>query len=149
MTTGFDDSYTYLNSSIRTYVNATSTQDKLFALKLVVLSMIVAADILIEKQDRISDTPFQSHLEDSSFFLPLAVYEQRITELCLLEERDLCSPQFEFSRRLRKALDILRVVHGQYGLRTLLVVNIKEFINEAQSFILNIQILVEERLKAS
>ncbi len=131
------------------YVNATSTQDKLFALKLVVLSMIVAADILIEKLDRISDTPFQSHLEESSFFLPMAVYEQRITELCLLEERNLYPPQFEFSRRLRKALDTLRVIHGQYSLRTLLAVNIKEFINEAQFFILNIQILVEEGLEVS
>ncbi len=149
MTTLFDDSYTYLNSSIRVYVNATSTQDKLFALKLVVLSMIVAADILIEKLDRISDTPFQSHLEESSFFLPMAVYEQRITELCLLEERNLYPPKYEFSRRLRKALDTLRVIHGQYSLPILLAVNIKEFINEAQFFILNIQILVEERMKVS
>ncbi len=149
MTTVFDDSYTYLNSSIRVYVNATSTQDKLFALKLVVLSMIVAADILIEKLDRISDTPFQSHLEESSFFLPMAVYEQRITELCLLEERNLYPPKYEFSRRLRKALDTLRVIHGQYSLPILLAVNIKEFINEAQFFILNIQALVEERLKVS
>ena len=131
------------------YVNATSTQDKLFALKLVVLSMIVAADILIEKLDRISDTPFQSHLEESSFFLPMAVYEQRITELCLLEERNLYPPKYEFSRRLRKALDTLRVIHGQYSLPILLAVNIKEFINEAQFFILNIQILVEERMKVS
>lgn len=131
------------------YVNATSTHDKLFALKLVTLSMIVAADILIEKLDRISDTPFQSHLEESSFFFPMAAYEQRITELYLLEESNLCPPQLEFSRRLRKALDTLRVIHGQYGLRTLLVVNIKEFINEAQFFILNIQKLVEERLKGS
>ena len=149
MTTVFDDSYTYLNSSIRVYVNATSTQDKLFAIKLVVLSMIVAADILIEKLDRISDTPFQSHLEESSFFLPMAVYEQRITELCLLEERNLYPPKYEFSRRLRKALDTLRVIHGQYSLPILLAVNIKEFINEAQFFILNIQILVEERMKVS
>ena len=67
----------------------------------------------------------------------------------LLEEKDLFPPQFEFSRRLRKALDTLRVIHGRYSLRTLLAVNIKEFINEAQFFILNIQTLVEGRLKVS
>ena len=146
MVTVFDDSFEYLNNSIRTYVNATSTLDKLFAVKLVVLSMIVAADTLIEKQDKISDTPFQSHLEESSFFLPMAAYEQRVSELYTLEEKDLIPANLEFSRRLRKALDTLRVIHGQYSLRSLLAVNIKEFINESQFFILDIQKLVEEGL---
>jgi len=142
--TVFDDSHTYLNSSIRTYVNAASTLDKLFAVKLVVLSMIVASDVLIVKLVKTSDTPFQSSLEESSLFLPMAAYEQRLTELCLLEEKNLIPSQFELSRRLRKALDTLRVIHGQYSLRSLLAINIKEFINESQFFILDIQTLVEE-----
>lgn len=144
MLTVFDDSHTYLNSSIRTYVNAASTLDKLFAVKLVVLSMIVASDVLIVKLVKTSDTPFQSSLEESSLFLPMAAYEQRLTELCLLEEKNLIPSQFELSRRLRKALDTLRVIHGQYSLRSLLAINIKEFINESQFFILDIQTLVEE-----
>lgn len=144
MLTVFDDSHTYLNSSIRTYVNAASTLDKLFAVKLVVLSMIVAADVLIGKLGKTNDTPFQSHLEESSLFLPMAAYEQRLTELCLLEEKNIIPSQLEFSRRLRKALDTLRVIHGPYSLRSLLAINIKEFINESQFFILDIQTLVEE-----
>ncbi|MFX1285766.1 MAG: hypothetical protein ACFFB5_19150 [Promethearchaeota archaeon] len=106
--------------------------------------MIVAADAIIEKLEKTSDTPFQSYLEDSSFFLPMAAYEQRLTELCLLEERNFVPSHFELSRRLRKALDTLRVIHGQFSLRSLLAVNIKEFINESQFFILDIQSLVEE-----
>ncbi|MFX1537165.1 MAG: hypothetical protein ACFFDI_23390 [Promethearchaeota archaeon] len=144
MVSVFDDSYTYLNSSIRTYVNATSTLDKLFAVKLIVLSMIVAADTLIEKLGRLSDTSFQSYLEESSLFLPIAAYEQRITDLSLLEEKGLISPVFELSRRLRKALDTLKVIHGQYSLRSLLAINIKEFINDSQFFILDIQRHIEE-----
>lgn len=106
--------------------------------------MIVAADILIEKLGRVSDTPFQSYLEESSLFLPIAAYEQRITDLSSLEEKDLIPPVFEFSRRLRIALDTLKVIHGQYSLRSLLAINIKEFINDSQFFILDIQTLVEK-----
>ncbi len=106
--------------------------------------MIVASDVLIVKLVKTSDTPFQSSLEESSLFLPMAAYEQRLTELCLLEEKNLIPSQFELSRRLRKALDTLRVIHGQYSLRSLLAINIKEFINESQFFILDIQTLVEE-----
>jgi hypothetical protein len=125
-------------------VNAKSTLDKLFAVKLIVLSMIVSADTLIEKLGRSSDTPFQSHVEESSLFLPMAAYEQRIIDICLLEEKDLVPSQFEFSRRLRTALDTLKVIHGQYSLRSLLAINIKEFINESQFFIIDIQSLVEK-----
>ncbi|UCG02198.1 MAG: hypothetical protein JSW11_21730 [Candidatus Heimdallarchaeota archaeon] len=145
MASVFDDSYTYLNSSIRTYVNAKSTLDKLFAIKLIVLSMIVAADALIEKLGRLSDTSFQSHMEESSLFLPMAAYEQRITDIYSLEERGLIPSQFEFSRRLRTALDTLKIIHGQYSLRSLLAINIKEFINESQFFIIDIQTLLEKK----
>ncbi len=144
MVSVFDDSYTYLNSSIRTYVNAKSTLDKLFAVKMIVLSMVVAADTLIEKLGRLTDTPFQSYMEESSLFLPMAAYEQRITDLCLLEESELIPSQFEFSRRLRTALDTLKVIHGQYSLRSLLAINIKKFINESQFFIIDIQSFVEK-----
>ncbi|MFX0016692.1 MAG: hypothetical protein ACFFB2_18590 [Promethearchaeota archaeon] len=139
----FDDSHLYLNSSIRTYVNAKSTLDKLFALKLIVLSMIVATDKLIEKLGKVNDTPFYSHLEESSLFLPMAAYEQRVIELSLLEENNLIPSQYEFSRRLRRALDTLKVIHGQYSLRTLLATNVKEFINETQFFILDVQSVIE------
>lgn len=104
--------------------------------------MIVAADALIEKLGRLSDTPFQSYMEESSLFLPMAAYEQRITDISLLEEKELIPPKFEFSRRLRIALDTLKVIHGQYSLRSLLAINIKEFINDSQFFILDIQTLI-------
>lgn len=106
--------------------------------------MIVATDILIEKLGGLSDTPFLGSLEESSLFLPMAAYEQRITDLSLLEERGLIPQTFEFSRRLRTALDTLKVIHGQYSLRSLLAINIKEFINESQFFILDIQSLAEK-----
>lgn len=111
--------------------------------------MIVTADALIEKLGSVSDTPFQSHIEESSLFLPMAAYEQRVVELCLLEEGNLIPSHFEFSRRLRKALDTLKVIHGEYSLRSLLAVNIKEFINESLFFILDIQVLVDEGSGAS
>ena len=106
--------------------------------------MIVATDILIEKLGRLSDTPFLGYLEESSLFLPMAAYEQRITDLSLLEEKGLIPSSFEFSRRLRTALDTLKIIHGQYSLRSLLAINIKEFINESQFFILDIQSLAEK-----
>jgi hypothetical protein len=119
--------------------------DKLFAIKLVVLSMIVAVDKLLEYTEHIEeirDTPFLTHLEDSSFFLPTAAYDQRIVDLCVLEEKKSISPHYEFSRRLKKSLEILRIIHGEKGLRSLLAVNIKEFINEALFFIIDIQLVV-------
>ncbi|MFW9904691.1 MAG: hypothetical protein ACFFFH_10185 [Candidatus Thorarchaeota archaeon] len=145
MVSVIDDSYSYLNSSIRTYVNATSTLDKLFAVKLIVLSMIVAADALIEKLGELSDTPFQSYIEESSLFLPMAAYEQRITDISLLEDRDRIPRGFEFSRRLRIALDTLKIIHGQYSLRSLLAINIKKIINDSQFFILDIHSLLEKK----
>jgi len=107
--------------------------------------MIVAADTLIEKKGRLSNTPFLGYMEESSLFLPVAAYEQRITDLSLLEERNLIPPEFEFSRRLRIALDTLKVIHGQYSLRSLLAINIKEFINNSQFFIIDIQSLAEKK----
>lgn len=145
MTTIFDDAHGYLNSSIRTYVNATKTIDKLFAFKLVVLSMIVAVDRLIENMGTNSDTPFKTHIEDSSFFIPMAAYEQRMRELMILEEKNKLPSELELSQRLNKALDILKVVFEKYGLRPLLAVNIKEFINESQFFILDIKTFIEKK----
>ncbi|MFX0171527.1 MAG: hypothetical protein ACFE9L_06385 [Candidatus Hodarchaeota archaeon] len=142
----FDDAHGYLNSSIRAYVNATKTIDKLFAFKLVVLSMIVAVDRLIENMGSGTDTPFKTHIEDSSFFIPMAAYEQRMRDLMLLEEKNQLPSDLELSQRLQKALDILKVVYEKYGLRPLLAVNIKEFINESQFFILDIQNLVESKI---
>ncbi|MFX0052441.1 MAG: hypothetical protein ACFE8U_14240 [Candidatus Hermodarchaeota archaeon] len=142
----FDDAHGYLNSSIRAYVNATKTIDKLFAFKLVVLSMIVAVDRLIENMEFGTDTPFKTHIEDSSFFIPIAAYEQRMRDLMLLEEKNQLPTDLKLSQRLQKALDILKVVYEKYGLRPLLAVNIKEFINESQFFILDIQNLVESKV---
>ncbi|MFX0182784.1 MAG: hypothetical protein ACFE95_06835 [Candidatus Hodarchaeota archaeon] len=145
MKTIFDDAHGYLNSSIRTYVNATKTIDKLFAFKLVVLSMIVAVDRLIENMGTNSDTPFRTHIEDSSFFIPMAAYEQRMRDLMTLEEKNKLPSDLELSQRLHRALDILKVVYEKYGLRPLLAVNIKEFINESQFFILDIKNLLEKQ----
>ena len=144
MTTVFEEAYSYLNSSIRTYVNATSTIDKLFAIKLVVLCMIVATDALMENFEKTSATPFHGYLEDSSFFLPIAAYEQRMTDLSSLEDIGAIPTTYQFARRLRKALDTLKVAYGAYGLRSLLAINIKEFINESQFFVMDIEFLVEE-----
>ena len=140
----FADAHGYLNSSIRTYVNATKTLDKLFAIKLLVLSMIVSADKLIESLGKGADTPFTGQVEESSFFLPMAAYEQRLVELCDLEENNIVSAELQLSLRLRKALDILKIVYERYGLRQLLAVNIKDVINDSFFFILDIQQLVED-----
>ena len=142
----FNEAKGYLNSSIRVYVNATSTLDKLFALKLVVLSMIVATDILAEKiGDLIADAPFHGQFEDSSFFLPMAAYEQRIDDLQFLEETKVISKKFELSRRLRTALDTLKIAYGEYGFRNLLAIDIKQFINNSQFFIIDIQEIIEKK----
>ena len=142
----FDEAKGYLNSSIRAYVNATSTLDKLFSLKLVVLSMIVATDILAEKiGDLIADAPFHGQFEDSSFFLPMAAYEQRIDDLQFLEETTVIPKKFELSRRLRTALDTLKIAYGEYGFRNLLAIDIKQFINNSQFFIIDIQEIIEKK----
>jgi len=142
----FNEAKGYLNSSIRAYVNATSTLDKLFALKLVVLSMIVATDILAEKiGDLIADAPFHGQFEDSSFFLPMAAYEQRIDDLQFLEETTVIPKKFELSRRLRTALDTLKIAYGEYGFRNLLAIDMKQFINNSQFFIIDIQEIIERK----
>ena len=142
----FDEAKGYLNSSIRAYVNATSTLDKLFALKLVVLSLIVATDILAEKiGDLIADAPFHGQFEDSSFFLPMAAYEQRIDDLQFLEETKVIPKKFELSRRLRTALDTLKIAYGEYGFRNLLAIDMKQFINNSQFFIIDIQEIIEKK----
>ena len=103
--TVFEDAHQYLNSSIRTYVNATSTLDKLFAIKLIVLSMVLAADTLIEKLGSGTDTPFHGHLEDSDFFLPMAAYEKRIIELQEIETKVLKLDDHELSSRMHNSID--------------------------------------------
>ncbi len=144
MITVFEDAHQYLNSSIRTYVNATSTLDKLFAVKLIVLSMILAADALIEKKGSSTDTPFHGHLEDSDFFLPMAAYEKRVTELQIIETDALNLGDLELSLRMHKSIETLKCVYGKYGFSTLLSLNLKECINNALFFILDIQKIVEE-----
>ncbi|MHA1994757.1 MAG: hypothetical protein ACW97Z_09465 [Candidatus Hodarchaeales archaeon] len=141
--TVFEDAHGYLNSAIRVYVNATTTLDKLFAVKLVVLSMIIAVDALMETVGTSSNTPFQSHLEDSNFFLPMAAYEQRVTELQMLEENYSQIKDLSLTIRLQKSIDTLKFVYGKYGFRSLLSLNIKEFINNALFFILEIKEVVE------
>ncbi len=141
--TVFEDAHGYLNSAIRVYVNATTTLDKLFAVKLVVLSMIIAVDALMETVGTSSNTPFQSHLEDSNFFLPMAAYEQRVTELQMLEENNSQIKDLSLTIRLQKSIDTLKFVYGKYGFRSLLSLNIKEFINNALFFILEIKEVVE------
>ncbi|MHA1971750.1 MAG: hypothetical protein ACTSW1_02085 [Candidatus Hodarchaeales archaeon] len=136
----FDDSRGYLNNSIRTYVNANSTLDKFFAFKLIVISMVIAVDALIEYVEGMPDTPSSNYYEESSFFLPLVAYEQRVSDLIFMEEKRLVPPEYEFSLRFRKALDSLKIATG---LRSLLALNIKDFINEAQFFISDIQGIVE------
>ena len=144
--TVFDDAHQYLNSSIRTYVNATSTLDKLFAIKLVVLSMVLAADALIENFGSSTDTSFHGHLEDSDFFLPMAAYEKRITELQIIESKTLNLGNHKLSSRMHNSIETLKFVYGKYGFRTLLAINIKEFINNALFFILEIQEIIEEKI---
>ena len=144
--TVFEDAHQYLNSSIRTYVNATSTLDKLFAIKLIVLSMVLAADTLIEKLGSGTDTPFHGHLEDSDFFLPMAAYEKRITELQEIETKILNLDDHELSSRMHKSIETLKFVYGKYGFRTLLSLNLKEFINGALFFILDIQEIIEKKI---
>jgi len=142
--TVFEDAHQYLNSAIRTYVNATSTLDKLFAVKLIVLSMVIAADVIIDKMGSCTDTPFHGHLEDSDFFLPMAAYEKRITELQIIETDTLKIGDLELSLRMHKSIETLKFVYGKYGFRTLLSLNLKEFINNALFFILDIQEIVEK-----
>lgn len=106
--------------------------------------MIVAVDVLVTSINKTlglegSFTPY----EDSSFFLPLAAYEQRYGELIRLEEEQLYPRELELSRRLLKALDLLKIVYGGSGLHSLLSVNLKDFINETQFFLFEIQELLD------
>ncbi len=142
--TVFEDAHFYLNSSIRVYVNATSTIDKLFAVKLTVLSMIVAADALIEFIGSGSDTPFQGHLEDSNYFLPLMAYEQRVKEIEILESNNSWTNDPPWAIRLQKSIDTLKFVYGKQGFNSLLSLNLKDFINNALYFILEIQGTVDD-----
>jgi hypothetical protein len=146
--TVFEEAREFLNSSIRTYVSATSTLDKLFAVKLVVISMIVATDALIETIGHLGkDTPFHSYIEESSFFLPMAAYDQRIADIILLEEKNIIPLELELSLRLRRTLDTFKVTYGKYGLKTLLAIDIKQYINETQFFIIDIQELVKKKVE--
>jgi hypothetical protein len=141
--TVFEDAHGYLNSAIRVYVNATTTLDKLFAIKLVVLSMIIAVDALMEKLGTNSDISFHGTLEDSNFFLPMAAYEQRVAELLSSSECNSQIQELSLTIRLQKSINTLKFVYGKHGFRSLLSVNLKEFINNALFFILDIKEIVE------
>jgi hypothetical protein len=108
--------------------------------------MVIAADTLIEKLGSGTDTPFHGHLEDSDFFLPMAAYEKRITELQEIETKVLNLDNHELSSRMHKSIETLKFVYGKYGFRTLLSLNLKEFINGALFFILDIQEIIEEKI---
>ncbi|WP_455142789.1 hypothetical protein [Candidatus Hodarchaeum mangrovi] len=140
-----DDAWDYLNLSIRTYVNATNTMHKLFALKTIVISMIIATDNLLTHYRDFPEARFQGYIEESSFFLPIEAYEQRVNDLIFLEETFKINPAFECSRRLRRAIDTLKIAYGHFGLRSLLIINIKDFINDAQFFIQDIQELIKKK----
>ena len=101
--------------------------------------MVIAADVLIEKMGSSTDTPFHGHLEDSDFFLPMAAYEKRITELQIIETNKLNLGDHELSIQMHKSIETLKFVYGKYGFRSLLSLNLKEFINDALFFILEIQ----------
>ncbi|MHA2055812.1 MAG: hypothetical protein ACXACP_11570 [Candidatus Hodarchaeales archaeon] len=145
----FEDAHGYLNSSIRVYVNASSTLDKLFAIKLVVLSKVVTIDALIDSIGSSSDTPFQGHIEDSNFFLPMAAYEQRIHELQLLEDEEPEIKELKLAIRLHHSTEILKFIYGNTGFRTLLSINFKKLINDALFFILDVQDLMLEKAPSS
>ena len=145
----FEDAHGYLNSSIRVYVNASSTLDKLFAIKLVVLSKVVTIDALIVSIGSSSDTPFQGHIEDSNFFLPMAAYEQRIHELQYLEDVNPDIGNLKLAMRLHHSIEILKFIHGNTGFRTLLSINFKELINNALFFIIDVQNLMIKKVPSS
>ena len=105
--------------------------------------MTVAADALIENIGKGSDTPFHGFLEDSNFFLPITAYEQRVKEIQVLEEKSEWNNNPSWAVRLQKSVDTLKFVYGKEGFRTLLSLNLKEFINNALFFIIEIQKLVE------
>ena len=107
--------------------------------------MVIAADVLIEIFGSSTDTSFHGHLEDSDFFLPMAAYEKRIAELQAIETKYSELDNHELSSRMHKSIETLKFVYGKYGFRTLLALNIKEFINTALFFILEIQELIEEK----
>jgi hypothetical protein len=108
--------------------------------------MIIAADVLIEIIGKGSDTPYQGSLEDSNFFLPIAAYEQRIKEIQILEGKNEWNNDPSWAVRLQKSIDTLKFVYGKEGFGMLLSLNLKEFINNALFFIIDIQKIVDETL---
>ena len=135
----FDEILGYLNNSIRTYVTATTTLDKLLAVKLVILSMVNASDVLIRKYGKeVIDTKF---VDSDDYFL-LQWYNSRVIELKRFRRRKKFR-KYQFDIRLQEALEVLEKTFSSDVLKELLSLNMKEFINEAQKFIYEIRYLTD------
>ena len=74
----------------------------------------------------------------------MAAYEKRITELESVESKEPSIEDLQLSIRMRKAIETLKFVYGKYGFGILLALNLKEFINNALFFILEIQEIIEK-----
>lgn len=137
--TFFEEILGYLNSSIRTYVTATSTLDKLMSVKMVVLAMVNASDVLIRKFGK---EIIETKLDDSDDYFMLQWYQSRVKELRLLR-RNKKFRKYHFDLRLNDAIEVLDKTFSPEALKELLSLNMKAFINEAQQFIFEVRFLTD------
>ncbi|MFX1513720.1 MAG: hypothetical protein ACFFCQ_14145 [Promethearchaeota archaeon] len=140
----FEDAFSYLKMSLRTYVSATHVLEKLLASRLIVISMVMSVDALSIKYEdqvggilKLSEKNFEN--ED-----PLqAPYYSRVAALRMVEDNyPELFPNNELSQGLSRAIDSLLLCYDDRGISNLLNLDFKTFLNEAQFFVLKIRSLI-------
>lgn len=141
----FKDANDYLRLALRTYVNAHRVLDKYLACKMLVISTVMATDVLLSHYmaqlgslTSVDVQPVNDLREKRSF--TQSSYWARVKDLKRLEEMmPNLAASYSFSTNLKQLLEEILSIEGEGGVKQLLGINFKELLNIAQFYILQIQ----------
>ncbi len=141
----FKDAQDYLRLALRTYVTAHRVLDKYLACKMLVISSIMATDVLLSHYvtklgSLTSVIPRSSSLQhaattthnESSYWARVKDLER--LESAMPELTKTCT----FSKNLKKLLEEILPIEGEGGVKQLLRINFKELLNVAQLYVLQV-----------
>lgn len=128
----YEQAYEYLQLALRQYVTAVQILDKLFAIRLVVVSMSLGVDALLTYYPTTTTTHQVPRRPSNS---PVAMYEQRLVELRQLEEQFV---QQDLSSSFEYAVKVLAGVERPNPYPTLLGLNFKAFMNAGHDFLVEV-----------
>ncbi len=146
----FKDAREYLRLALRTYVSAHRVLDKYLACKMLVISTVMATDVLLSHYmtQLGSLTPMyhgQTMNGQEKVTFSQSSYWARVKDLERLEATvPRIAETYSFSKSLKRLLEEILPIEGEGGVRQLLGINFKELLNIAQFYILQTLKLLSE-----